>query len=209
MTKSRLGIILSRLKVFKEPKVRLEQYPTDSEIAAEILWNAVLQGDIVDKTVADLGCGTGVLGIGALIMGAKKVYFVDIDEDALRMCKENLEFIEKEVGFEGTYIVKKSKVSSAMFKADVVIQNPPFGVKNKNADREFLEKGMEMADVVYSMHNAVTKRFVDKFVVDKKCNTTHYWEFLFPLKQTMKFHEKRISRIKVGCWRIVKQYRNK
>ena len=50
ITKSRLAIILSTLNVFTDPKVRLEQYPTDSEIAADILWNAVLQDDIVDKT---------------------------------------------------------------------------------------------------------------------------------------------------------------
>lgn len=208
ITKSRLGIILSQLEVFTKPKVALEQYPTDSEIAAEILWNAYLQGDIVDKTVADLGCGTGILGIGALILGAEQVYFVDIDPEALELCESNIKMSKEEYRFKGSYIVKKLKVSSFDKNVDVVIQNPPFGAKTKNADREFLEKSIEIGSKIYSMHNAATKKFIDKFIVDKNCKVTHYWEFMFPLKQSMQFHEKKVTKIRVGCWRIVKQYRN-
>ena len=44
-SKSQLAILLSRLASFTKPDVKSEQYPTDSEIAAEILWQAALQGD--------------------------------------------------------------------------------------------------------------------------------------------------------------------
>lgn len=47
--------------------------------------------DIRDRTVADFGCGCGMLSIAATLMGAEKVYSVDIDEDALVICKRNLE----------------------------------------------------------------------------------------------------------------------
>lgn len=47
--------------------------------------------DIREKTVADFGCGCGMLSIAAALMGAEKVYSVDIDPDALAICKRNLE----------------------------------------------------------------------------------------------------------------------
>lgn len=47
--------------------------------------------DIREKTVADFGCGCGMLSIAATLMGAEKVYSVDIDPDALVICKRNLE----------------------------------------------------------------------------------------------------------------------
>jgi len=204
LSKSKLAIALSKLKVFDKPKVTLEQYPTDSEIAAEIIWNALMLSDIVDKRIADLGCGTGILGIGALIMGAREVIFVDIDEDALNICKENIKEAKELYDFEGEYIVKNSKVSLFDESVQVVLQNPPFGVKVKNADREFLEQAIKNGKVIYTMHSAATKKFIEKFSVEKNCKITNYYEFMFPLKQTMKFHKKRIERVPVGCFRIVK-----
>lgn len=47
--------------------------------------------DIRDKTIVDLGCGCGMLSIAASLLGAEKVYSVDIDPDALAICKRNLE----------------------------------------------------------------------------------------------------------------------
>src|SRR5210317_1055230 len=93
-SKSQLAMIISRLKGFEKAKTGLEQYPTDSEIAAEIVWFAFYRREIEGKVIADLGCGTGILGLSTLLMGAKKVYFVDIDEDALAIAKENVAFLE-------------------------------------------------------------------------------------------------------------------
>lgn len=47
--------------------------------------------DIWDKTIADFGCGCGMLSIAAALLGAEKVYALDIDSDALEICKRNLE----------------------------------------------------------------------------------------------------------------------
>ncbi|MBW4521573.1 MAG: 50S ribosomal protein L11 methyltransferase [Scytolyngbya sp. HA4215-MV1] len=41
--------------------------------------------------VADVGCGSGILSIGALLMGASKAYAVDVDPLAVRSTKENRE----------------------------------------------------------------------------------------------------------------------
>ena len=81
-------MILSKMEGFSQPDPAKEQYKTDSEIAATILWNAFMQGDIKDKVVADLGAGTGVLGLGALALGAKFVFLVELDETALEIARK-------------------------------------------------------------------------------------------------------------------------
>lgn len=45
--------------------------------------------DLRDKTVIDFGCGSGILAIAALKLGAKKVYAVDIDPQAITATLEN------------------------------------------------------------------------------------------------------------------------
>lgn len=46
-------------------------------------------GDIEDKAVLDLGCGTGMLGIAAAILGAGAVVGVDVSEIGLAAAAEN------------------------------------------------------------------------------------------------------------------------
>ncbi len=47
--------------------------------------------DAKDKTVLDMGCGSGILGIGAARLGAADITLVDIDSVATRIAEENLE----------------------------------------------------------------------------------------------------------------------
>src|SRR3989338_4617861 len=91
-----LAVVLSKIKRFPSAKVRVEQYMTPSQIAAEVLWHAYMRGCLEGKEGADFGCGTGILGIGALIMGAKAMYFVDSDPEALNAAKKNISTMESE-----------------------------------------------------------------------------------------------------------------
>jgi len=45
--------------------------------------------NLKELTVIDYGCGSGILGIAALLLGAKNVIAVDIDPQALSATKEN------------------------------------------------------------------------------------------------------------------------
>ena len=45
--------------------------------------------NLLDKTVLDYGCGSGILAIAALKLGAKEAFGVDIDPQALEASKEN------------------------------------------------------------------------------------------------------------------------
>ena len=45
--------------------------------------------DLQDKIVVDYGCGSGILAIAALLLGAKHAYCVDLDPQALLATKDN------------------------------------------------------------------------------------------------------------------------
>jgi putative methylase len=142
-------------------------------------------------------------------MGAKKVYFIDIDDKVIKIAKNNLKFAEKELRIKldkAEFIVEDVRKFNK--KADVILQNPPFGVKVKHADKAFLEKAVEIAPVIYSFHKLESSRFIDKFTKQKGFKMSHFWTFDWPLKMTMKFHAKRIHRVKVGCWRLEKLINN-
>lgn len=47
--------------------------------------------DLTDKIIIDYGCGSGILGIAALLLGAKHVYAVDIDPQAVLATNQNAE----------------------------------------------------------------------------------------------------------------------
>ncbi|MBW2971151.1 METTL5 family protein [Candidatus Woesearchaeota archaeon] len=204
LTKSRLAILLSKQKDFERPKANLEQYTTDSETAARILWNAHMLGDIENKVVADLGCGTGILGIGCLLLGAQWVHLLDADKKAIEIAKANLSGLEEyNIAKRAHFIVKD--VSDFEIKVDTVIQNPPFGVQRLNADRAFLEKAMECTETIHSIHKIESEGFVKALCKEKGFIVSHLWHYSLPLKQTMAYHTHRIQRINVGCWRLIKK----
>ena len=157
-TKKQIAIALSKIKNFEAPKIKLEQYMTDSEIASDVLWHAALHGHVEGKVVADLGCGTGIFGIGALLLGARHVHFVEVDEDALHTLKENL----KAHAFpHSTYSLHHTDVSHFGQRVDTIFMNPPFGTRDEHADRRFLLKAFSLARQVYSIslpHQASSKR---------------------------------------------------
>lgn len=199
LSKSQLAIILSKLKVFTSPKIKQEQYSTDSEIAATILHSAYMNNDIKNKIIADLGCGTGILGIGCLLLEAGFVYFVDNDKNSLEILKENLNKFE----FKNYKIINKD-IKDFNEPIDIIIQNPPFGTKIKHADKQFLEKAFSLAKIVYSFHKTATLSFIKAISKDHNFKITHTFNFNFPLKQTLKHHKKKIQRIEVSCYRFLK-----
>ena len=199
MTRKQLSIALSKLEGFKDPKTGLEQYTTDPDIAATILWHAYMAGEIEGKTVADLGCGPGILGIGAAELGAKKVLLVEKDPQAAETARHNLD--KEEID---DYELLCEDVKDIEIEADIVLQNPPFGTKQKHADKPFLEKAFKTADIIYSFHKTDTKRFVEAISKDNGFTITQEWQFSFPLRKSMKHHKKKVEKIDVTCFRLQK-----
>lgn len=199
LTKKQLAIELSKLHGFKEPRLKFEQYVTEPEIAATVLWDAFMKGDIANKIIADLGAGTGVLGIGALLLGARHLYFVEKDIDAVHILQQNLSALQNK-----NYTVLAIDIHGFDEKVDTVFQNPPFGTKQRHADKPFLEKAFSVADVVYSFHKTATDVFVRSIANDYSFNVVETFKFLFPLRKTYPFQRKKRELIEVTCYRMVR-----
>ena len=203
-SKSSLAVVLSKLKGFETPKVREEQYTTEPEIAAELLWLMFLRREIEGKAIADLGSGTGILGLGALLLGAGKVFLVDKDREAMGIARQNHAWL-KEQGFEmneAVFLVQD--IEEFDEKADFVVENPPFGTKEEHADRAFLEKAFSTADVVYSFHKSSTEKFISAIAKDRGFRVSEKVEIRFPLKAAHEFHTRKVFRIDVTLYRLEK-----
>ncbi len=200
MKKKHLAITLSKLRGFKYPKIELEQYKTPGNVAAELLWLAHSFGDIKGQIVADFGAGTGVLAIGACLLGARKVYAVEIDRDAIEVAKENI----KTLKLEGCIELINSSILKFDREVDTVVMNPPFGSQNPHADRPFLVKAFEISGVVYSLHLAKpeVRGFIEAFSRDQGFKITHRIPIEFEIPAQFFFHRKRLERISVDIYRF-------
>jgi len=196
ISKKALAIELSKVKFSVDKKIHLEQYDTESELAATILWKAYMNGSIEGKKVVDLGCGSGIFGIGALLLGASKVYFLDIDKDALDLAKDN-------VGdFDAEFIL--GDVSEFDVDADTVLMNPPFGVQLRKADKVFLEKAFEVGSEIYSLHKIESEGFISKISSENGFEVVSVDKLLFLLKKSYDFHKKDKHFVDVGFWHLRK-----
>jgi len=148
--KLELERFLSRIEPHPSPRASLEQYTVSESVAATMLYVAAYTyGDIVDKQVLDLGCGTGRLALGCAFLGAESVVGVDIDKLAITLAAGN----SAKLGLKPKMNWIAGDVNAVAGRFDTVVQNPPFGVQKRGADRAFLEKALQVADSVYSLHN--------------------------------------------------------
>lgn len=110
-----IKMILSRIDGFKSPKYKLEQYITPFDLSANIL-NLIssIHNDIEGKKVLDLCGGPGMLGINSLFYGPESVTNIDIDTQALEICKSNIEKIKEYIEVELICSDEDSKISKAL-----------------------------------------------------------------------------------------------
>ena len=84
----------------------------------------LIQFDVQDSVVLDLFAGTGALGIEAISRGANKVYLVDVNNEAVKIIKENLK------GVDGDYEVIKTDYEKFLSEQsnpfDIVLLDPPY-----------------------------------------------------------------------------------
>lgn len=181
-TKSALAQRLAIVAGFEDPNVSLEQYRTPPELAAHLVHTADLQGDIENRTIIDLGCGTGMLALGAALRGPTRVLGIDIDPSPLETAREN----ERQVASAAAVEWLRADATHAPLcpsEPTTVVMNPPFGAQsgNEHADRDFLQTAAAIADVSYSIHNAGSESFVESFVTDNDGDVTHAFEAAFEL----------------------------
>jgi ribosomal protein L11 methyltransferase len=69
---------------------------------------ALMALHVKDKTVFDIGCGSGILSIAAILLRAKEAYGIDIERDAVKHSKENAQV---------NHVETKAHFSSALVPA--------------------------------------------------------------------------------------------
>lgn len=186
-----------------DPDPALEQYHTPALIAADVIWNASSSGDIQDLKVTDLGCGTGILALGAAIMGANEVVGVDLDQRSLDIAREEAQKLK--IKEKCRFI--HSDIKDFTEKTDTVIQNPPFGAQKSNrkdGDRRFLEKALEISPVVYSFHLAKTEEFLEQLVKSIGGTITRRFYYEFPIPKIYHFHRDEKREVEVVVLRVEK-----
>lgn len=191
--KKHLEMAIQKVPKHPNPKVDLEQYSTPATIAADLLWNAYSLGDIADKKVMDLGCGTGIFAIASKLLGAASAIGVDIDKDSTDLASSycgDVDFICSDIcDLEND------------FDVDTIFQNPPFGSQKnaKNgADLKFISKAIELSPkVLYSFHMASTEEFLISYFEKNDLEITHIFRYNFPIPKIYEFHTRESANVEV------------
>ena len=199
MKKKELEILLQKVPLPNKPVPHLEQYMTPANIAADILFTAHLLGDIENKIIIDLGCGTGIFSVGAILIGAKKVIGIDVDKDIIKIAKEYAEKNNLKIEF------RVQDVKDVDIKCDTILMNPPFGAQksNQKADRKFIEKGFEISKPIYSLHLKKTIPFLEKMISSLNGEIIFQKDYDFPIKWMFDFHTKNTAKYDVTLLRIL------
>ncbi|MEE9962848.1 METTL5 family protein [Methanobrevibacter smithii] len=191
--KKHLEMAIQKVPKHPNPKVDLEQYSTPATIAADLLWNAYSLGDIADKKVMDLGCGTGIFAIASKLLGAASAIGVDIDKDSIDLASSycgDVDFICSDIcDLEND------------FDVDTIFQNPPFGSQKnakKGADLKFISKAIELSPkVLYSFHMASTEEFLISYFEKNDLEITHIFRYNFPIPKIYEFHTRESANVEV------------
>ena len=198
MKRKELEMLLEKIPPHPSPKAGLEQYATPAGIVADIVFEAYARGDVSGRKVVDLGCGTGGFAIAAALMGASESVGVDIDAEAISVAKKCASSLGADAEF------KTCDIREFEGSFDTCFQNPPFGYQRRGLDRFFIEKSLEVAGVVYTLHHTAASGHVAK-VISGKGTVDYGQNYKFPMKHTYKFHSKAVKPVEVTLYRIIRK----
>jgi len=194
---------LESIETFSSPKDYLEQYQTPASIAGEMIHYISNNYSLKNYSIADLGCGTGILGIAAALCGCKNVFLFDIDEEALEIAKNNVESFELNDNVQIIQTdVNQLRLCNKLNKYfDLIITNPPFGIRSENgADVEFLKTASYLCNnTIFSLHKFSTVNFLKKFYNKNGVNDIKSFKIEYNLPKTYKFQKKKEKNIDVVC----------
>jgi len=202
-----LEIFLTQLEKISQPKLQFEQYPSPPRVAANLLWIAGIDNnDIFDKNILDLGCGAGILSIGAAYLGARNVIGLDIDYDSLKVAKNNSVMMD----VDGQCHWLCSNAEGFQIKnIDTTIMNPPFGMRKESIsrDRHFLKTALTLSDTVYSINPYAekTREFFTNYCQELGANIKNITQMNFEIKRQYQFHKKNQHVILVDLYHIEKE----
>ena len=189
---------LSKLPEHPQSDIEAEQYATEGNLAAE--WLFKMEG-LAEKKVADLGAGNGILGIGAHLLGAEKVWLIEADSQVAAVAQKaainlpNVEVVEHTI--TGTL--------PENIEPDTVIMNPPWGWQKKGADRPLLMAAMKStANTIHLMHSAKAEH-ITGLAREHGWNASVLLEADFRLPARYEHHTSRSGNTPVKCWKLTRE----
>ncbi|HUT80807.1 MAG TPA: METTL5 family protein [Candidatus Bathyarchaeia archaeon] len=202
-----LEIFLEQLEKVSEPKIKYEQYASPPRVAANLLWIAGFDhDDIFNKSILDLGCGSGILAIGAAFFGARNVTGIDIDFDSLKVAKENSQTFDLEDKCNWLCMTAEDCYIKGI---NTVIMNPPFGMRKESIsrDRLFLKTALSVSSTVYSINPYAekTRSFFTKYCKELDAEIITITQMNFEIKRQYDFHKKDKHIILVDLYHIRKK----
>ena len=186
---------LEKVEGFSAPSPRLEQYQTPAPLASRLLFHASLRGDIGGRRICDLGCGTGILSIGASLLGASQVIGVDTDQKALAVAGRNAAKFGTPISFLSGNLDDED-LAGKIGTCNTVVMNPPFGAQKIHADRPFIDTGLMIAPVIYGIFNAGSRHFLERYL-EGRAVIEETIGGVIPIHRTFTFHRKDVHEIPV------------
>jgi len=122
--------------------------------------------DLNGKTVVDFGCGSGILGIAALLLGATKVIAIDNDPQALVATRDNADRNNIQPLSIETYLPE----DAPHFEADIVIANilaqPLHDLKGSILSYLKPKGSLVMSGVLTNQAEALAQKYSDQVDID-------------------------------------------
>ncbi|MCI4355328.1 MAG: METTL5 family protein [Thermoplasmata archaeon] len=186
---------LATLQGFASARPEREQVLTPPEAATTLLFEASDRGDLVGRSVVDLGCGTGILAIGAALLGATPVTGVDGDDDAVATARKNASLLTADCAFTA------GPVEAFAGPVDTVVMNPPFGAQRRHADRPFWETAYRVARRrIYAFSSTSSRTFIADSAVARRARVEAIQPVPWRLPHTFPHHRKRSVELPVDLW---------
>ncbi len=198
MKKKQLEIALSQVQHSPSPNVAFEAYDLDPNTATELLSVADTYHDIADKTVLDLGCGSGILAIGAALLGSRETVGVDINKESIETARKNAETLKVHLD------LVIGDIGTIRGDFDTSVMNPPFGTRRRGMDVMFLKKALQHCRVTYSLHKMTktSRQFLLRTIADVGGCVDAIFGLHICIPRTYGFHTKRRYSVAVDLYRI-------
>lgn len=90
-------------------------------LALEMINQYSLNYDIKTKSVADIGCGSGILSLFSHKLGAKNITSVDIDKDAVNCSLDNAKY--NNINLDNVILGSAKDLNNMNLKFDLVVAN--------------------------------------------------------------------------------------
>lgn len=142
-------------------------FGTGSHPTTLLCLNWLEQQPLAGKTLIDFGCGSGILGIAALLLGATQVWGIDNDPQALLASRDNA---ERNGLSEHQLITLSPEDIPAAIQADVVVANilaePLIGLAEQISNLVRPAGRLCLSGILHHQIEAVTQPYQPYFEFD-------------------------------------------